>query len=522
MIAWNELVKRALLGTEKLALQEDLLPGPVRAMLGETGGGDREARFYKAAALTFAYEKAGRLPKKSDLPALPPAAEEKQDFCPPGYVAVLKKLLQEENPRSELLELCFDRIAAGGFVLPYDVLVRVLNMGTQAVYKNLREKIRFIQGQRGRWMQQLNPAWQYGVPPGTNNVWEDGTAADRRRYLLELRINEPEKAFGLLRQTWPVESGRERKELLKILQIVPRPEETAFVEEVFALLTANKDGNKMISLEIKKICVEILLMQPGSALYKTVVDGLQKYIGAQKIMMGLRSKKTLSLPGKEDGFFCADLMSRQLGFEDVSTLPGVPEPAFWFCELLRSLHPVAWEGLIGTDWEEIFALFGEAETAQKKVKLPLLQHLSHALARSRYRNAILAYLKQFPADDSNYFMLQVLNRAELEAYALRHTGDGQVPVFLRDLLRQPGWIWSKTLSRALLKSFTGDNPGGFHYHEFGKILPLGMHFDLSLIDDLYHKANQENRDWQKQVLRNQLIIPLLRIMEKRREIEKMV
>jgi len=522
MITWNELIKRALLGTEKMALPEDLLPVPVHVLVGATSDSDREARFYKVAALSFVYERAGRLPKKSGLPAIPPAPKEARDFCPAGYVAVLKKLFQEENPRSELLGLCFDKIAGRGFVLPSNVLVRALNLGTQPLYKNLRDKIRVILGERGKWMQQFNPAWQYGSPTDTNAVWQEGTSSGRRLYLSELRLNEPEKAFDLLRQTWPVESGRERKEFLKILQVAPRPEETVFVEDIFDNIMANKDERKQINLEIRKLCVEILLTQTNSTLYKTLTAGLQKYIVAPKTIPGLRSKKTLSLPGKEDDFLCAGLMSQYLGFDEISTLPGVPEPSFWCCELLRSLHPAAWENLISADWQEIFTFFSEAEAGQKKARLPLLQHLSHALARSRYRSGIVAYLKQYSADDSNYFMLQVLTRPELEAYTLRHIGDGQVPVFLRDSLQQPGWVWSKTLSRALLTAFTGDNPGGFHYHEFGKILPLGMHFELSMITDLYEKANQETKDWQKQMLRNQLIMPLLRMMEKRRDIENMV
>ena len=67
-MAWNELVKMALLGTEKLPLQTAVLPTKIREIVEKSPENDRETAFLKAAALTWLYEKAGQKPDHTPLP----------------------------------------------------------------------------------------------------------------------------------------------------------------------------------------------------------------------------------------------------------------------------------------------------------------------------------------------------------------------------------------------------------------------------------------------------------------------
>ena len=76
MNAWQELVKMALLGTEKMPLQTAVLPQNIQNILEKADKTDKEAYFLKAAALTLTYWKAGRLPDKTPLPDMVAAPDE--------------------------------------------------------------------------------------------------------------------------------------------------------------------------------------------------------------------------------------------------------------------------------------------------------------------------------------------------------------------------------------------------------------------------------------------------------------
>ena len=82
MNTWQQLIKIALLGTDKMPLPESVLPGAVRQRLSSADPSDREAWFFKAAALTYVYEKAGTLPVKTPVPDLPLAPGEQRPVCP--------------------------------------------------------------------------------------------------------------------------------------------------------------------------------------------------------------------------------------------------------------------------------------------------------------------------------------------------------------------------------------------------------------------------------------------------------
>jgi hypothetical protein len=515
MHSWNQLVRTALLGTERSPLPADGLPESVRARLSDQDDSDQEALFYQAASLTFFYEKAGMHPGKDPLPDLLPAPEETKPYCPTGVVALLRKLLDEPNRRADLLGLCFDRMDALGLVVPPDLLVDVLQVGTLPGFQALGAKIRSVVGKRGAWMQQFNPAWGYLTPADPEDIWENGAPAARRNMLQALRLSDPSRAFALIRNAWDAETNaRERRELLKALQINFQPGEVNFLELIFSGLSGKDDKSRQINAEIRTIVVEMLLSQPGSTLYQQMADGLPKYAGGQKSLLGLRSKTVLSLPLSPDALLNPGMMSLMLGFDAASPLPGVSDTGFWFCELVRTLHPGVWEQVFKASWPDILDIF--QETARKQPKLPLMQHLGQALSKTGYRPGVLAYTNQYAVDASNYFMLQALTESELEQYVLRQP-DQDLPAHLREMLQRSGWQWSKQLSKRVLRLLVAD-PARYQFPEFTKILGIGVHLHPAVLPELQEIAFQDTKDWQRQVMRNQLIRPLLHIVELKQEI----
>lgn len=518
MRCWPELVKIALLGTEKMPLPDSVLPEAVRRRMSAADPNDREAWFYKAAALTYVYEKAGMLPGKTPLPALNPAPAETRPVCPLPAQRFLANELENKNKRSDILSLYFETLAARGWILPPAQLVPALCLCLQPPFKGLQDLVAAVAGERGRWMQQFNPAWTFLTPPNPDAIWTDGSNSERRQYLQDLRRRDPGLAFELIRQSWAGETNsRERKELLKILQINPQTGESAFVETVLAEMSNQKDKSKAILEEIKQLATDLLLMDPESGLAREIAAQLRPYFIAQKSMLGMQRKTVLQIPDKPDGFLTPAIMGERLGMENGSPTSGVPDAAYWFSELLRRLHPAVWEQAAGLPWPEIIKTFAAAEEKFKKNKLPLLEYFAQALARSQHKPGIRAFLDDYLPDASNYFMLNALSDSELEAYILENTTK-QLPDFLWDALRRKGWVWSLPLSRQVLKTLSNAQQSGYHHQDFEKMLHLGMHFHLGILPEAQQMAVKEIKDWQQQVFRNQFLVPLNHILESRKTI----
>jgi hypothetical protein len=515
---WPELVKIALLGTEKMPLPESILPEAVRRCMTAADPGDREAWFYKAAALTYVYEKAGAMPEKTPLPELPLAPGETRPVCPLPAQRFLARELSEKNKRADVLTFYFETLAARGWVLSPEQLVPVLNLCLQPPFKSLQEPVAAIAGERGRWMLQFNPAWQFLTPPDPNALWTEGSNSERRQYLQDLRQRDPGLAFELIRQCWVEETNsRERKELLKILQINPQAGESDFVEAILEELSNQKDKSKAIVGEIKQLATDLLLMDPESGLAHEIATQLQPYFTLQKSMLSTQRKHLLQIPDKPDAFLTPAVMCERLGMESGSPTSGVPDTAYWFSELLRRLHPAVWEQATRLPWPDIIKTFAAAEEKYKKNKWPLLEHLAQAFARSQYKPGICAFLDDYTPDASNYFMLNTLSDAELEAYIIKHTSK-QLPDFLWDVLRRKGWIWSLPLSRHVLKTLSNAQQGGYHHRDFSKMLNLGIHFHLDILSEVQQMAVKEVKGWEQQVIHNQFLVPLNHILESRKTI----
>ncbi|MEI6411151.1 MAG: DUF5691 domain-containing protein [Bacteroidota bacterium] len=520
MSAWKELVKMALLGTDKARLQENLLPEALRPVLSHADPADPEAYFYKAAALTYMYEKAGKLPADTPIPSLGQAEEETKPEIPAALRVLMPELLREESRHPELLAWVFEKIAQKCWVLPPEFLVQVLQLATLAPFKRLRMPLREVVGARGLWLQQFNPAWKYLALTNPEQIWQEGTNAERRQLLSDLRNTDPVQALQWFKEAMETETNaRERKELIRIFQAQPNAAETAFLEILYEQLPPPKETGKAAQIEIRRLLSEILLSSPHSTLFQDITRQLKAYAVTQKQMLGLRNKITLQIPQKEDNLLNSKQMCDQFCFDNVSPLPGVSDPEFWFCELLRCLHPSAWEQVFqDMSWADILALLQKTEPIQKKVNLPLLHQLAQALARTRYRKAVQAYTREFGVDESNYFMLNALQADELEKFILNKS-QGVIPPYLREVLAQQPEPWSKPFSRFMLKCFTTAVPGGYHNQEFAKILSLCMHFDPVVLDELFEISRMENREWQQQVIRSQLVMPLIRLLELRQTIQ---
>ena len=149
----DELVKLALLGTAKISAS----PGvgyPTDALVAKVDG-PPEHQFLLRAATAAIYHIAGQM-AESDVAVLPEAAApETASVCSPRLASLVDRMLSGEI--EDLLPETLIRLATTEHILPPDMLPRVLDVKDQAI----RDLLRSVVGNRGRWLGQFNPVWAW-------------------------------------------------------------------------------------------------------------------------------------------------------------------------------------------------------------------------------------------------------------------------------------------------------------------------------------------------------------------------
>ena len=523
MNAWQELVKMALLGTEKMPLQTAVLPQNIQNLLAKTDTQDKEVHFLKAAALTLTYWKAGRMLENTALPEIPFAEEETQTFAPPQYWTVFKALFEKgANKRTDLYVLLFEKMKQKGYVVPHDSLYSVMSLLEIPEFKHRKESINDIIGVRGHWLQQFNPKWAIALPKDVETIWQEGTSAERRAMLLALRQQDANKAFSLIETAWGNENVRERKEFLRILSLNPQPEEWVFVQTIYNELLGAKATAKAVNQEIKEIAAAILLQNPASDLFKWVVEKLQKYVSIKKTLLGLKSNTVLTIPAEEDDFLNKEVMKTDFA---LTNTPSTNEllTEYWFCYFLQNLHPTAWETLLNTeDWGTILNILKESDDAingkRKKQRHSFHKYLAMILGKTKYRKGIEVYFEKDKLSDFDASIFAVLTNEELEKFYIKKL-DAQNSSEYRHVLIRANWRWSSALSFQILRGLVNESQGIHYNAQF--VENAALHFNDSILKELHELSNQEQTDWQKQQLHNTIIQPLILFLDIRKEIENL-
>jgi|GEM_PF-905653 len=520
---WDKLIKTALLGTEKSEFDLKSLPDSIRAYTENAPDKDPEARFYTAASLVYLYEKAGQLPENTPIPLLGPAPDETDVICPPAVEQLLETLLSEQNRQVNLLVYCFQQIARKRWVLPYTKLTAVFNLSISPGFKNLQPFLHPIYGNRGAWLVNLNPSWSVLTPNATDQIWESGSLTERRKWLIALRLDDPAQCLALLKTTIEQErNARERKEWIRVLNGQLSSDELLFIQDLYEQLPASKEQDKPIVQETRRLLTEILLSAPLSLLSKDVAVKLERYVLLQKRILGMRAKIAIEIPAQSDDFLCPEIMVQLFGFEAVSPTPGLSSTEFWFCELARCVHPIVWETVFkDRPWSEILGAFAKSNALHSGSKLPLLQHVAHALARTMYRKGILAFVQEYGVDESNYFMLNALHNEELEKMVMNQS-QGILPDYLKEVMQRPNWTWSKPFSRFVLQCFIAPRTNGIQYHEYVKMLSMHIHLDLSMLPELEDLRDQPSKNPLEQQMQRSLITPLIHLLQLRKSINNLI
>lgn len=518
-MAWTELVKMALLGTEKLPLQTSVLPKKIQDILDTSPENDREAAFLKAAALTWLYEKAGQKPYRTPLPDIAVAPEENAPIAPPQYIALLRRILSEEKlPIHLILSLLCQKMATKNILIPSDLLVSILTVAEKTDLKKKPNLLQRVIGERGKWLAQFNKKWAFLTPKPVEMLWNEGSNAERRDVLEALRQTDPSQAFAYMRQVWNEINATERRGFLKILERYPHDDATelAFVEQLFEELSDAQAMKKDINRQMREDVVMILLLNPKSNLYGFVLENVKKYAKIEKKLLGLSSKTKIVLPQGEDDFFNVLNLERLFGVKKTAS-ETVAE--FMMRQFLTMLHPQFWETILTNYWPEDVKIIADTEGVSKEFKKNALAYLAVAASKSKHKKVALDILKTAEITPVTLSLFGLLTDEELGKMAFEKLTDQNFADFV-DALRSRNKIWSRSFSQLIIKYLAQPNDHIRRNAEAAKNACL--HFDPSVLNELYDLSRQEFSDYKGQILRGELVFPMIKLLEYRLEMDRLV
>ncbi|AWH28308.1 DUF5691 domain-containing protein [Stenotrophomonas sp. YAU14A_MKIMI4_1] len=309
------------------------------------------------------------------------------------------------------------RLAAQGRHLPVAVLPAALDTGAR--FAALRDVLRSVLGERGRWLAACNDEWRYalgGVAPAATaqdleQVWNEGSSEARLQAFQQQRAIDPGAARARLQQSLKELPARDRALFVAALGNGLHTDDEALLQ---ALL---KDRSR----EVRALVGPLLARLPDSAHARFLQAQMQGLLQAQRSGLLRRSTWQLQAPAAaEAGWAEAGIDSKRPNGESLG------ERAWWLYQLARQ-WPLQWwcqtlektpEEVLAwaqkTDW---FAALLRAWIEQVDAGEPAwVEALIAHKASYHHKTALLALL---PVQQRERHWPATL--AELQAQGLLHT-----------------------------------------------------------------------------------------------------
>ncbi len=218
MNEWQQVIQTALIGTDKQTIStnemdENLLPA--FTTITSNTGIDKEEQFLQIATLIHQYTFCGTEPIVKADSSLPICEAETQAYCSSSATNILKEILYEDSSGllAMWLQLCASKQQIVAPVLLPDLFEKAVQQ------KNLRQYITCF-GKRGEWLSQFNTAWQFATPTSDEELWQRGTANERKTVLQQLRTTNPTQAREWLQETSGGSSLRSEDQVSECLPVL--------------------------------------------------------------------------------------------------------------------------------------------------------------------------------------------------------------------------------------------------------------------------------------------------------------
>ncbi|MDJ1482419.1 DUF5691 domain-containing protein [Cytophagaceae bacterium YF14B1] len=539
---WNDLVNTALLGTDKQTFDENLLPETIKNSLSQVDKKDKEALFYKAAALASFFKKAGNMPEKLEVTAGLPAETEVLSYAPTPVISLLRKIFSYDSGNYALVEKWLDEAIRKSWIITPDLLLVILNLGLDKKYKHLQPKIRQIAGKRGLWMTQFNSEWNYLKETDYLLLWEEGKAAERKIALEEIRKNNPAQARELLEKSWEQETAKTKLELIAVLKNQLSSDDEPFLQQVFDEIQTVRQKKKDATPDLLKQVVELLLSLPESKLSQEIWEKVKRYVykTKDKKLLGLVSAENIAvvIPEKGDDFLCKETMWERLGILEESHNKNVyVDVEGWLYEIISRISPQLWEQHLSASPVQIMEAFnkGDGFTKKKdKAKEDTIALYTVALAQAAYYHnnttwarSWLEYYKDVYTIQQTHvsYLLGYLSDAELEEFYLKHIDLSNTATdsqrLREELLKRKEHQWSFAFTQYVVKAMCSDLTSYNYGNTVSFLIESILHMHPDIVKENisdYMSANAPG--WVRSQYDKTIVFPLQEMMGLRMELKK--
>jgi hypothetical protein len=258
------------------------------------GAGERaqalsdENAVLSVAGLLAIYEQSGFSISESDTDVPEPCPQETKPVWDTPAANVLFQSVLELNTELFLSE-CFRLLAARQRIAPLFFLPRMLDICAEK--PNLRTAVQRVMGNRGRWLAQMNPAWRgflINDEVTDLSLWEEGSLAERIRFLESIRQKDSAQGRELLTQVFSGEPAQNRSSLLAALSCGLSPDDEPF------LSAALNDRSR----EVARTAAKLLSLIPESELCRNVREIMRGCVSPEKKL--LRQKLSVEAPEFQD------------------------------------------------------------------------------------------------------------------------------------------------------------------------------------------------------------------------------
>lgn len=348
---WQQVIQTTLIGTDKQTIStndmdENLLP-VMNAITSNTDI-DKEEQFLQIATLVHQYTFCGTEPIVKADSSLPICEAETQTYCNSDATNILREILYEDSSGllAMWLQLCASKQQIVAPVLLPDLFEKAVQQ------KSLRQYIACF-GKRGEWLSQFNTAWQFATPTSDEELWQRGTANERKIVLQQLRTTNATQAREWLQETWSQENAASKQSLLEAFATNLSDADVPWLES----LTNEK------SSKVKEDVLKLLQQIPNSTIVHQYTLFLQQslLLKKEKTMFGLSSKQVLEIAVPND----IPSQLKQYGLESLSNKKEFTDDEWMVFQLIKHVPPKALEQHLQLQPQSIIELFQKEDTTKK-------------------------------------------------------------------------------------------------------------------------------------------------------------
>lgn len=477
MKVWEEIVNKALLGSEKASLTPADLPAEIAKEFEVEASSEKEDTFLKISALAYQFRQSGALPIKATHTALPEAAPELRPYCPEKANAILNTLLEEELIAllGFWLRLCLSKEQ---LVHP-EMIPSLLNISRRR--KEFRNIIMRVVGERGKWLCSLNPDWDFSsADTALEKVWSEGGAEERRELLRYLRNKDPEKGRKLIESSWATEGANEKLSFLEILKINISATDLSWLE-----------GLKEKGQKVNTAILEVLKLIPSSAVVQHYQQVLAACVSLKtgKALLGIINKADIVI---SESFAFPDSIFKT-GIEKLSSNKNISDTKHIIAQLMMAVPPSFLADHLQRTPDEIIELIQKDK--QTAFYLPAIAISSVRFKDKSWTVKILDKADKDVEGSSIVTLLSGLEADDRNRYALKYFEEK--PAEIIQLMLANNTEWSFELAKVILK-FTAREVYQYNrqfYKQAIGLIPVGI---LDHLDSFTPSEDQKKAYWQTQ------------------------